>query len=585
MNHALNLIGFKGLVGTGSGSQTATAAKAGRGSAPVDFASLLQSKVQRNTGKGRSSEPTTATSTRTDQAAETAGMVLKAVKGDPAATSDETAARGSGPQAVDTRDVGEKPAETGVRLEVESEPEPDNGLALDSDPELKELLTLLSQLMAMLENQASPDGGTDEAANTGAGGINRSGQNDLRQLLANLIAGEAVNGDSADPTAETAISQLKEFAKLLESIQTMIAGDNGVSKAASQAAAGQTNLTTQPGVAAGTGVKPPPTVSTLIERLEEALQRWEARDQGDGTQTASKAVNRGQAQKVENLVRGILQMVKAAEVVNRNVAPEPAAPTVTDSPVKTDAAVANPMPTAANSEPESGGETANQPATRQNGAPKDTALESKAAKMAAQDESAEPPEQVTKATSQVQEQKPAAVVLNQGGGQLEQRLNDTTLTLQRDAETGSQPVMKPIIEGMRLVQRESRTEMSIQLQPESLGKLNLKVSVENGLVTAKLVAESHSVGRLIESSLGQLKQSLQEQGLRFDRIEVSVGNTSAQADTGQQFSRQYQSQSWGNQAPRVSYSGGIDSDWTYQPAESAGAITGYISDSQYDFLA
>ena len=118
------------------------------------------------------------------------------------------------------------------------------------------------------------------------------------------------------------------------------------------------------------------------------------------------------------------------------------------------------------------------------------------------------------------------------------------------------PLIRPVVAGIRKVSRGGRTEMSLQLKPESLGRLSLTVAVEDGRVTARLQAESHAVGRLIESSLGQLKQALQEQGLRLDRLEVAVGESSVQQDLGQQLSRQYQAPPDGS-PPRLLMTAGM----------------------------
>lgn len=120
----------------------------------------------------------------------------------------------------------------------------------------------------------------------------------------------------------------------------------------------------------------------------------------------------------------------------------------------------------------------------------------------------------------------------EGAGELPPDLREGRLQLP--------PLIKQVAAGMRLVSRGGRSEINLQLKPESLGRLSLTVAVENGLVTARLHAESRAVGQLIESSLGQLKQMLQEQGLRLERLEVAVGESSVQQDQGQQLSRYHQ---------------------------------------------
>lgn len=69
-----------------------------------------------------------------------------------------------------------------------------------------------------------------------------------------------------------------------------------------------------------------------------------------------------------------------------------------------------------------------------------------------------------------------------------------------------------------------QTEMRIQLEPENLGKLTLKIAVERGLITAKITAESYEVKQTIESNFNELKDMLQEKGLEIQNLSVSVGN-------------------------------------------------------------
>jgi hypothetical protein len=63
-------------------------------------------------------------------------------------------------------------------------------------------------------------------------------------------------------------------------------------------------------------------------------------------------------------------------------------------------------------------------------------------------------------------------------------------------------------------------ELRIHLKPENLG--NLEIKAESGLsgIVARIETESSSVKQYLESNLHSLQQSLQDQGLKVDRIEV-----------------------------------------------------------------
>lgn len=84
-------------------------------------------------------------------------------------------------------------------------------------------------------------------------------------------------------------------------------------------------------------------------------------------------------------------------------------------------------------------------------------------------------------------------------------------------------VIEQIVKKAEVIVNDGRQEMRMQLEPENLGKLTLKLAVEKGLITAKFVAESYEVKQVIESNLNELRDMLQEKGLDVQNFSVSVG--------------------------------------------------------------
>lgn len=87
-------------------------------------------------------------------------------------------------------------------------------------------------------------------------------------------------------------------------------------------------------------------------------------------------------------------------------------------------------------------------------------------------------------------------------------------------------VLNQIVKKAEIVFTESQPEIRMQLEPENLGKLTLKLAVEKGLITAKFVTESYEVKQIIESNFNELKDMLQEKGLEVQNFSVSVGQQS-----------------------------------------------------------
>ena len=60
-----------------------------------------------------------------------------------------------------------------------------------------------------------------------------------------------------------------------------------------------------------------------------------------------------------------------------------------------------------------------------------------------------------------------------------------------------------------------KSEMVIDLKPDHLGKLALKIATERGIVVAKFIAENEQVKAALESNMNMLKESLEKQGFWF----------------------------------------------------------------------
>jgi flagellar hook-length control protein FliK len=93
-------------------------------------------------------------------------------------------------------------------------------------------------------------------------------------------------------------------------------------------------------------------------------------------------------------------------------------------------------------------------------------------------------------------------------------------------------IINQVIKKADIFVQGSHQEMVMKLEPESLGKINLKIIVENGLITAKFVAESQQVKEVLESSFNQLKDALQEKGISVQGFSVSVGQQGAEFNSG-----------------------------------------------------
>lgn len=99
------------------------------------------------------------------------------------------------------------------------------------------------------------------------------------------------------------------------------------------------------------------------------------------------------------------------------------------------------------------------------------------------------------------------------------------ITGQKDIVQMVREVADQILEKIKVSVTAETTSLEIVLTPEELGKVNLTVSADaDGTMKAKFVTENELAREAIERNLVQFKEMLQEQGLKVDTIEVTVGN-------------------------------------------------------------
>lgn len=133
----------------------------------------------------------------------------------------------------------------------------------------------------------------------------------------------------------------------------------------------------------------------------------------------------------------------------------------------------------------------------------------------------------------------------------------------KPAAVNKAEIINQIVKKAELVINDSQPEMRMQLEPENLGRLTLKLAVEKGLITAKFVAESYEVKQIIESNFNELKDMLQEKGLEVQSFSVSVGQE------GNEYNNSNSFQQWreavrlnGRSMSRGSYEGYLEGDGT-----------------------
>ena len=85
-------------------------------------------------------------------------------------------------------------------------------------------------------------------------------------------------------------------------------------------------------------------------------------------------------------------------------------------------------------------------------------------------------------------------------------------------------IMQQILDYIKVSVKPDMTSLQMQLNPEELGTLQIEVTNKNGMLTAQFTTQDESVKAVIESQLVQLKESMNEQGLKVQAVEVTVAS-------------------------------------------------------------
>lgn len=90
--------------------------------------------------------------------------------------------------------------------------------------------------------------------------------------------------------------------------------------------------------------------------------------------------------------------------------------------------------------------------------------------------------------------------------------------------SGDETIMQQITEKVQSVVRSGITEIRVQLRPEALGEVRMRIRMEGDIVIAKIDVANQQVKEIMERNLPMLKDALAQQNLQTGTVEVRVNN-------------------------------------------------------------
>lgn len=83
-------------------------------------------------------------------------------------------------------------------------------------------------------------------------------------------------------------------------------------------------------------------------------------------------------------------------------------------------------------------------------------------------------------------------------------------------------LIQQIVKKAEVMLKSDISEMKMQLKPEFLGKMLIKVTIEEGAVVTRIITENQHVKQVLEANLNSLRQNLEANGMKVEKTEVSV---------------------------------------------------------------
>lgn len=115
----------------------------------------------------------------------------------------------------------------------------------------------------------------------------------------------------------------------------------------------------------------------------------------------------------------------------------------------------------------------------------------------------------------------------------------------------TQEIMDQIMDYMKIQLKPGMDQLELQLHPASLGNVHIQLTSKGGEITAQFQVQNETVKAAIESQIVELKESLKDQGIKVEAVQVTVENHGFESNLWQGQGREENAASQnGKKAPR-----------------------------------
>ena len=85
-------------------------------------------------------------------------------------------------------------------------------------------------------------------------------------------------------------------------------------------------------------------------------------------------------------------------------------------------------------------------------------------------------------------------------------------------------VFNDIVQHSKLMLQNKKQTMEIDLKPDHLGKITLKIEMVDNKLVAQIIAQNETTGDMLKQNMGNMSQSFKDAGLNLQSLNVDVGS-------------------------------------------------------------
>lgn len=120
--------------------------------------------------------------------------------------------------------------------------------------------------------------------------------------------------------------------------------------------------------------------------------------------------------------------------------------------------------------------------------------------------------------------EPTQGIVNTNSNSVISQLGETTTIQELPSYVSVRDIIDQMVNATRVTLTDGMAKMEMQLNPENLGKMYIEVVQKDGSITAKIQLQNALVKEAVEAQMADLKQTMNQAGVKVDAVEVTVAS-------------------------------------------------------------